>query len=270
MFFRSTKKCVHCRQGIIIYEPGAEVGFCDGCGLMQTLQQPDDDCRDSGSDKGEPEAVLNSDASSSLEQIALCLNGKADSLTFGKYIRKPDGAPEPIEWQVLTRKKDRILVLSKYALDCRQYNEELHATWETCTLRSLLNGEFLDFAFSEEEKTLIPQAFVGASDNLKYDTASGNDTMDRVFLLSVPEVRKYLGKDYDPLQCLGTAYCNYVLGQRTRNNEQGCPWWLRTQGTDSWHAVYVGKDGYLEIYGRPLYDFIGVRPAMWLTLGDSD
>ncbi|MCR5093704.1 MAG: DUF6273 domain-containing protein [Lachnospiraceae bacterium] len=264
MFFKSKKKCVCCSNGTIMYEPGAEVGFCDCCNVMQTLQQPDDDRRDSGSDKAGPDAVLSADTASSVEQIALCLNRKADSLTFGKYIQKPDGEPEPIEWQVLTRKKDCILVLSRYALDCRQYNEEHHAAWDTCTLRSLLNGEFLDFAFSEEEKALIPPVFVSASDNPKYDTDPGDHTKDRVFLLSVGEVGKYLGPDSDP--CRGTVYCNYVLGRRASNDVRGCPWWLRTPGTDSWHAAYVGNDGDLEIYGNPVYDDMAVRPAMWLTL----
>ncbi len=272
MFFKSQKNRCVCCGGAILYEPGAEVGFCEYCDVMQTLEQPDF-VRDNGDEMVVNHIATRSvDTPSSAEQIALCLKGKADALTFGKYIQIPDGEPEPIEWLVLAREKDRILVLSKYALDSRRYHESFPATWETCTLRSFLNGEFLDFAFSEEEKALIPSAFVSADDNPEYNTDPGNDTMDRVFLLSIGEVERYFGPKYSRRECLATAYCNYALDRPESHYDGSCRWWLRSPGSNSERAAYVNYNGHFILYGNGgncCYD-MAVRPAMWLTLGNSD
>ena len=61
-----------------------------------------------------------------------------ETFTMGTY--EQDGnlstPPEDIEWVVLAKEGDKVLVISKYALDCVPYNEEFDsATWETCTLR---------------------------------------------------------------------------------------------------------------------------------------
>ena len=82
-----------------------------------------------------------------------------ETITFGRYEQDsdPENGPEPIEWLVLASQGDRVLAVSLYALDCRQYHESFtEVTWETCTLRGWLNDEFLNTAFSYEEKAGIP------------------------------------------------------------------------------------------------------------------
>ena len=45
------------------------------------------------------------------------------STTFiGKYVQQKGGKPEPIEWIALTIKDNNVLLVSKYALDCKKYN----------------------------------------------------------------------------------------------------------------------------------------------------
>ena len=83
-----------------------------------------------------------------------------DIITFGRY--EQDGNtvndPEAIEWQVLEVEDGHALLISKYALDEKKYNEKYeNVTWETCTLRAWLNGEFYNSAFSSEEKGQIRQ-----------------------------------------------------------------------------------------------------------------
>ncbi|MBE6908983.1 MAG: hypothetical protein E7474_05200 [Ruminococcaceae bacterium] len=185
---------------------------------------------------------------------------------FGKYVQEADGEPEPIEWQVLEREKDRILVISKYALDCKQYNDGFDpVTWETCSLRSWLNGEFLDAAFSEDEKAMIPAVTVSADKNPKYKTDPGNSTTDRVFLLSIEEVNRYFGSDDDARKCRGTAYCH---AQGAAKSSDGFCWWcLRSPGYISDNAANIYYDGSVDECGNNfLCDDCGVRPALWIDL----
>ena len=187
-----------------------------------------------------------------------------DSIVFGRYIQKGNGLPEPIEWQVLARKNDRILVISRYALDCQQYNTSFTSvTWETCSLRKWLNGTFLNAAFSESERAMIPSVTVSADKNTIYSTSPGNSTTDQVFLLSIKEVNKYFSSDSVRL-CQGTAYC-FAQGAN-KASHGNCWWWLRSPGFDSYYASYVQYYGSVGNYCCLVDNDVGaVRPAMWIS-----
>jgi hypothetical protein len=102
-------------------------------------------------------------------------------------------------WGVFSNKKDgKVLVVSKYALDCERYNaSSIGVTWETCTLRKWLNDDFINSAFSADEKAIIPTVTVSADKNPQYSTYPGKATQDQVFLLSINEVEKYLHTQYN-------------------------------------------------------------------------
>ena len=98
------------------------------------------------------------------------------------------------------------LLLSRYALDCRPYNNlNIAVTWESSDLRSWLNGTFLKMTFSAEEQTRIPQVTVSADQNPAYGTDPGNSTSDKIFLLSINELERYFASDAEQ-QALPTAY----------------------------------------------------------------
>ncbi|MCR5521153.1 MAG: DUF6273 domain-containing protein [Lachnospiraceae bacterium] len=119
---------------------------------------------------------------------------KGDIITFGAY--EQDGnlanGQEPIEWVVLSKTKSQLFVVSKYALDAVPYNKykDTKVTWETCTLRKWLNEKFYNAAFNKDEKNLIKTTTVENFDNPdpEYKTPGGNDTKDKVFLLSQLEM----------------------------------------------------------------------------------
>ena len=144
------------------------------------------------------------------------------------------------------------------------YNEEKEeVTWETCTLRVWLNGEFFGSAFSYEEQAMIPTVTVSADENPCYDIDPGNATRDKVFLLGVDEIEKYFNSY---TACKPTAYA--VANGAANSFETNCLWWLRTPGEDRFSAVIVEHDGtffergeYIDVGG------IAVRPAMWIDLG---
>ena len=81
-----------------------------------------------------------------------------DIMTFGHYEQDGDlsDGTENIEWTVLDVQENSALLISRYGLDSVQYNtERAEVTWETCSLREWLNGDFLCAAFSEEEQETI-------------------------------------------------------------------------------------------------------------------
>lgn len=123
-------------------------------------------------------------------------------VTFGEYPQTTAGEDmTPIEWLVLARDGDKALLISRYGLDAQPYNKDhTSVTWETCTLRTWLNGTFYNKAFSSAEQAAILTTSV---DNSKYQCYSGwstngcNNTQDKVLLLSYAEANKYFGVTYD-------------------------------------------------------------------------
>ena len=190
-----------------------------------------------------------------------------DSIVLGTYEQDNERAngEEEIRWRVLAVEEGRALVVSEYALDCRPYHDILeNVTWETCSLRSWLNEEFMNIAFSEAEKAMISESLIDAENNPSYSTEAGRETRDRVFLLSMSEVTAYLGSDIST-RCEPTAYAVY---NGIWPGEGGnCWWWLRNPGYDQRSATYVRSSG--TIYGHGDYANYrsgAVRPAMWIVL----
>lgn len=181
-----------------------------------------------------------------------------DTFTLGTYEQDnntSDGA-EDIEWLVLDKKGNDVLAVSVYQLDCRTFHtEHAEVTWETCELRNWLNTEFFNSAFTQEEQKLIPEVLVSADENPEFSTDPGNDTKDRVFLLSVPEVNKYLGTNYD---CDPTAFVE-------ANHYGNTWWWLRSPGDDATsHALVDCYDD--DISYNPCLQKGGIRPAIWVSM----
>ena len=191
-----------------------------------------------------------------------------DIIKLGKY------GGEEVEWQVLDVKDGRALVLSKYGLDAKPYNETLtDVTWETCSLRKWLNNDFFKSAFdrSEQEGIVISKVTAdrnpNADKNPCFDIDPGNDTEDKIFLLSCVEVEKYL-ENREKRKCYATNYAKnngaYVIEGLLDGN--GCStWWLRSSGFGTLNPAMIWFDfgiGYGSCDGN---DSV-VRPAMWVDL----
>lgn len=204
-----------------------------------------------------------------------------DIVTFGTYPQTAEGNDQtPIEWIVLDydETNHRALLLSRYGLDAKPYNTEFTViTWETCTLRSWLNSEFLNNAFSKEEQSAILLTEVDNSSGQGYsewNTYGGNNTQDRVFLLSYAEANKYLGvtnMNNTGSRVAPTAYAmrNGAWTSDSYKTADGAVagwWWLRSPGNNQYCAASVRLDGSLSRNSRVDYDKGVVRPAFWLNL----
>jgi hypothetical protein len=198
-----------------------------------------------------------------------------DEIRFGKYEQDNDllNGKEDIEWIVLAKEDDRILVISKYALDRVSYNDVLtDVTWEICSLRRWLNGSFLNEAFSVDEQNRILSATVRADRNPHYSwVTAGKDTTDKVFLLSYPEAQQYFSSD-EARRCVPTDYA-LARGAQTSDKysvkgKETTRWWLRTPGDYSCYALGVDVSGLVLRRGDTVNgDVFSVRPAWWIKTG---
>lgn len=198
-------------------------------------------------------------------QKALQAASVGDYVTLGVYEQDnvESNGKEPIEWLVLDKQDDRILVISRYALDWVKFNEfEAIVTWETCTLRGWLNDTFISEVFEPSERDRILTTKVTADISPLHDTPPGNDTTDRIFLLSILEEERYFTSSSER-KCLATEY-SFARGS-FRSADGYCWWWLRTPGTDRYRASYVNHEGIVRDAGHVHDDLYSLRPAMWLS-----
>ena len=105
---------------------------------------------------------------------------------------------EPIKWRVLQSENGEAFLLSDVILDKKAYDESYeYITWEESSLRAWLNEKFMNRTFSAEEKEKINITEIVNQDNPAYGTEGGNNTSDKIFLLSSAEVdEKEDGKKY--------------------------------------------------------------------------
>ena len=191
-----------------------------------------------------------------------------DTYRFGSYEQdnNKSNGQEDIEWLVLAKEGTKILVISKETLDCKPYNTSYtEVTWETCTLRKWLNNDFINAAFSSDERTMIPTVTVSADKNPDYSTNPGNATQDQVFLLSITEVNKYFSSD-SARQCEPTDFA-VANGVYVNSSNGNCWWWLRSPGYYQDNGARVDFFGNVYEYGHYVNkDGNAVRPALWIDL----
>lgn len=244
-----------------------------------------------------------------------------DTLKFGKYWQEDtngDGVADqnddkqPIQWRVLSVNGNDAFLMAEKTLDNQCFNEhpksstgggkELWATWETCTLRTWLNDTFLNAAFTDEEKNAIADTTVVTPGEDPWNTGTltdgGNDTVDKVYLLSLEEIRNgeygfdsqpegYLGNGQDcwrlsqTIASTNTAYATAqgALTFEEKEAREKYPseiraigntycWWLRSPGWDGMSAVTV-LIGIVSITGSTHNDELGIRPVIHLDLSKT-
>lgn len=204
----------------------------------------------------------------SVESLMLAKAIPGDTVFFGEYEQDnlTSNGKEGIEWLVLDKKNDKVLLISKHVLVDKAFDESgSNATWENCSLRKWLNADFINDAFSTAEQSKIQSTQVPADKNPKFDVDSGNPTTDKVFLLSVLEVEKYFSSAETK------ELFDVVAGSNVSN-----PWWLRTSGASG--SIFNFSDGLqncatlitirgaISYGGNPVGTAKGVRPAMWVSL----
>jgi uncharacterized protein DUF6273 len=209
----------------------------------------------------------------------------ANLLELGAYQQLSlTGGKDPILWRILDRSADDVLLVSDRILDCKRYHHDfVDTTWCDSDVRAWLNGEFFEEAFDYAERRMIQRTTCS-------DNGEGTpDTVDRVFLLSVKEVRMFTDPKPNGNRrraAIGTEFARapkddgcrlYVYDKSVQKDylvmdgeRVGCSWWwTRSQpqahdGTSS-RAAFVGARGDVKSYGSVNLAGYGVRPAVKLS-----
>ena len=194
---------------------------------------------------------------------------EGDIIKFGKYPQGENGEVKPIEWLVLEVKPDEALLISRYALDCKEFDKHKFTdiTWEDSALRKWLNSDFIKSAFSEEETRLIKISELDNSESSYYETVAEKNTKDYVFCLSVDEAKKYFKNDKDRM-CKPT-YFSLEQGTEYYILTKTCCWWLRSLEKPYIHAV-IDVLGGISTWGFHFENSIAIRPALRLILNRGE
>jgi len=180
-----------------------------------------------------------------------------DTVTFGKYPKTVDGRNLPLKWRVLDKKDGKALLITLKGIDLNHYhNENMFVVWKKCTLRSWLNRDFIQKAFSAEERKRIVKSILTEDTNPKFSDRFLKSTKDQVFLLSIAEVKKYFTSAGSRV-CQPTNYAD-------QGNKRLLGWWLRSPGGDSYSAAII--EFYGEFGGHFVLSNELVRPALWVSL----
>ncbi len=210
-----------------------------------------------------------------------------DTVIFGKYYNDDDKKTN-MEWIVLDKNEDKALLLSKNVIDCKCFEDtKTETTYNNSSIRKWLNEEFYNEAFSDSEKMNIIET---KNINIDLQGNRGEDTIDKVFLLSLDEVEKYFGEldnidennSYERIvhnnraQAFPTQYAKKTdnFGEKLfYSKEEGkdyrgaCEWWLRTMNSDNKSTAIVYCNGYAEGLEKNHlinYKNRGVRPVLWV------
>lgn len=199
-----------------------------------------------------------------------------NKILFGNY-----------EWLVLSVIDDKALIITEDIIEQRDYHDKSSSvTWADCELRHYLNHEFYDSFKKEDKERIIPTMNINKG-NPWYKTEGGEDTVDKIFILSMDEVvRDYFG-DSSRLLDHPAKNQRYWFQRKDENNikrralykESIWWWWVRTPGKHHRVAVYIHGDGNIGIQGNGISKTTfntlhritksnkgGVRPALWLSL----
>ncbi len=182
------------------------------------------------------------------------INAKVgEYIKFGSYPQTSNGDIQPIEWLVLAKENNKILVFSRYGLDAaKDFGSD---KWQDSKIRKWLNGDFYNKAFSEDDKKSI-----------NFSNLSDVGTSDYVFLLSKKEAEKYFAND-KARKCKPTEYAkanganaSVFLGIRVGYSF----WWLRSSYLIG--LVYCVNDIGIFDYRFVISDGVVARPALWINL----
>lgn len=196
---------------------------------------------------------------------------------------------EKIRWRILWNDGNTLFVMADKGLDCKAYNNENKSiTWEECSLRQWLANDFYNMAFNSSEQKAIITHKVNNQGAPGYMKGNGNDTEDKIYILSIPEIRNadygLWDKEIDwehkkdkkvNRRIKPTAYAHArgtSIGEikGRYNNEiykENCKWWLRSACSYTNYGAEVNWEGGIFKVGYHINIFCNaVVPVMHIGI----
>lgn len=251
--------------------------FCTNCGA-EVLKNNDNNSKQSLSDQVKKSKIIQ-------EYPEDTLGCDMDGIFFGKYpqsdIKVEDALyEEPIEWLILEKQEDKVLLMSKYILDCVLCNKNIATEYKESNLREWLNGHFLDTAFSKDELKRIIVHKTKYYDNIYKDKIFCLTTYDTAYYFNYSKIDEesdnhHKGLNNKRLTSKRTHYAK-IMGVSASGDlgfGKGDSWdsgnsyfWLLWEDK-SWDGQpYVDFTGCIHYFGGNGLKFVGVRPAMWVKI----
>ena len=166
-----------------------------------------------------------------------------DSIQFGSYDKAV------LEWKVVSKEGTRLTLLSEYAVASAPYDEEKTlTTWENCSLRAWLNGDFLSEAFTETERACLAPTSEG-------DLVTLPDYLGKWALTMMRYKIKTRSKDpSNPIDGIWTVYGGRIskgenLMRIKANTSKGMgvsPVIVVETASDSWRALTAAEEERLQ------------------------
>ena len=207
--------------------------------------------------------VKESDVKLSGENFSMTSVKIGSVVAFGRYQQRIQGEKTPIQWIVLEKQSDKLLLMAQRELDWKQYHhEEVAITWAECDLRKWLNNDFLTLAFTKEEKELLQICHNQNPASAEFLTTGGAPTADYVYLLSVNEIQRFFKTSIERV-CQPTWY---AVDQGAKVFNGNSAWyWLRSPGKYSYRGTVVTSSGSVMDAGRRVTCAGGIRPVLCVT-----
>ena len=241
-----------------------------------------------------------------VEDLGMISGSVPNSVAAGTYSAD---AKQPIKWRVLSIDKDgNALLLADKNIETNGDSGEYTGAWATCALRSLLNSYaaesnsdgkdystdgFLTNAFSVSESAAISTTKVSTPRNPVYETEGGDDTQDKIFLLSIDEamnegygfkvnsftepasegIKYYTAEDATRV-AKNTAYVNFKPGSYGNAEAVAQGWFLRTPGSYEYNEGCTSKVSetgavFADLEYTEGNDALALRPALYLNLSSN-
>ena len=184
-----------------------------------------------------------------------------DEIAFGVY--KWEDGEAPIEWIIIDATKNQYLLLSKYLVKCMPFYGEKRQKkefigWSRSDVRTWLNNDFLETAFSETDRNRICLKRVKSIGDI--------DTEDYIFIPSEKEFLKYVNTP----EMLESVICfEHKSGRKPGFSEMVRKTWLKYSDCcieiwDSHKCRGEKKISYMRVISRVDFpDYI--RPMMWIN-----
>ncbi|SCW48106.1 hypothetical protein SAMN02910456_01315 [Ruminococcaceae bacterium YRB3002] len=197
----------------------------------------------------------------------------------------------PVRWRVLDVDGDKALLLADRMPDSIPFHDkDEEVCWSSSTLRGRLNGYgeyegagFIDRAFTAEEREAILTSSVRNLPNQSYGTSSGEDTEDKIFILSNAQVfesedaGRYgfdASRDYDDpaKRFTSTAYAKFMGAWWSPVDayKGNSFWFMRNNGYTQRSVTYICDFGFVYSRGTlATCSDAAVLPAMWIDLSKA-
>ena len=179
-------------------------------------------------------------------------------IEFGSY-RQNGSEREPIQWRVLQKEDDRLLLMSEYALDWISYGPfPGERTYADSDVRRFLCHSFLDNeTFTEEEKSMMVP--ISVEDRKK----------DLVSVLTYSQAKKWLGKRTTCPATERLKQADLIIGKwddvgfylRPDDPDDTTIYLYSTSKYDTQHLILTSTS-----YGESEY---GVRPVIMLSISGN-